>query len=81
LFFAEKKPADMVVYESPLNYMGSKSLLVPVIREQLPASINSFVDLFGGGLNVGINVDAVNVIYNDINFFAKQIIESPTFTA
>jgi adenine-specific DNA-methyltransferase len=76
LFFAEKKPANTVVYESPLNYIGSKSLLVPIIRELLPESIGSFIDLFGGGLNVGINVSAGSVTYNDINFFVKQIIES-----
>ena len=31
-----------------------------------PDKINTFVDLFGGGFNVGINVKADYIIYNDI---------------
>lgn len=31
-----------------------------------PDKIHTFVDLFGGAFNVGINVDAEHVIYNDI---------------
>jgi len=32
----------------------------------MPDNINTFVDLFGGGFNVGINVNAKRVIYNDL---------------
>jgi adenine-specific DNA-methyltransferase len=76
LFFAEKKTASDVVYESPLNYIGNKSLIVPAIKEQLPRNITNFIDVFGGGLNVGINISANNIVYNDINTFAKQLVES-----
>ena len=77
LFFAGKKSANEIIYESPLNYIGSKSLIVENIKERLPANdISEFVDAFGGGFNVGVNMSACNVIYNDINIFAKQIIES-----
>lgn len=31
-----------------------------------PNKINTFVDLFGGGFNVGVNVEAEHIIYNDI---------------
>ena len=30
-----------------------------------PKNIQTFVDLFGGGFNVGINVKADKIIYND----------------
>lgn len=30
-----------------------------------PYSIDTFVDLFGGGFNMGINIDANVIIYND----------------
>lgn len=30
-----------------------------------PEKINTFVDLFGGGFNVGINVEAEQIVYND----------------
>jgi adenine-specific DNA-methyltransferase len=76
LFYAEKKSCGDIVYESPLNYIGSKSLIVPSIKEQLPDDLTDFVDIFGGGLNVGVNIRANSVIYNDINCFAKQLVES-----
>lgn len=37
-----------------------------------PDKINTFVDLFGGGFNVGINVNAEHIIYNDI---CKQVVD------
>lgn len=37
-----------------------------------PDKINTFVDLFGGGFNVGINVNADHIIYNDI---CKQVVD------
>ena len=61
LFFVEKKdPAD-VVYESPLNYIGSKARVIPAIRENLPSDIDDFIDAFGGGFNVGINIRSESV--------------------
>lgn len=57
--FYRKKPTDRVVIESPLNYTGSKSKMVGFIKSQLPQKgIDTFVDAFGGGFNVGINIDA-----------------------
>jgi adenine-specific DNA-methyltransferase len=76
LFFIEKKPAEEVTYESPLNYIGSKAKLIPAIKQQLPKNIGLFVDAFGGGFNVGINVNAKKIIYNDINHFVKDLVQS-----
>lgn len=76
LFFVEKKdPAD-VVYESPLNYIGSKARVIPAIRENLPSYIDDFIDAFGGGFNVGINIRSESVVYNEYNHFVKELIES-----
>lgn len=52
--------------KSPLNYNGSKYKLLPQILPLFPENINTFVDLFCGGLNVAINVKADNIIANDI---------------
>jgi len=52
--------------KSPLNYIGGKYKLLSQIEPIFPKNINKFVDLFGGGLNVGINVKADKIIYNDI---------------
>lgn len=52
--------------QSPLNYIGGKYKLLPQILPLFPKDINCFVDLFCGGCNVGINVQANKYIYNDI---------------
>ena len=55
--------------KSPLNYIGGKYKLLPQLIEFFPEKINTFVDLFSGGFNVGINVDCNKVICNDMNTF------------
>lgn len=76
LFFVERKPAHKVIYESPLNYTGSKSKMVDFIKDNLPhTDINTFVDAFGGGFNVGVNV-GTSVVYNDVNFFVEGLLKS-----
>lgn len=52
--------------KSPLNYVGGKYKILNQIIPKFPKKINTFVDLFGGGFNVGINVNSKKVIYNDI---------------
>ncbi len=76
LFYVEKKDNNEVVYESPLNYIGSKSRVVPELKKNLPKNIDIFIDLFGGGLNVGSNISSREVLYNDINHIVKNLIES-----
>ena len=46
--------------------MGGKFKLLKEILPLFPNKINTFVDLFGGGFNVGINVNAEHIIYNDL---------------
>lgn len=53
--------------QSPLNYTGGKFKLLSQILPYFPQKINTFVDLFCGGCNVGINIDAKKVIYNDLS--------------
>lgn len=55
-----------------MNYIGGKYKLLPQILPHFPNYIRNFVDLFSGGCNVAINVNANNIICNDIN---KKIIE------
>lgn len=58
--------------KSPLNYIGGKYKLLPQILPHFPNYIGTFVDLFSGGCNVAINVNADKIVCNDIN---KKIIE------
>lgn len=53
--------------QSPLNYTGGKYKLLPQILPYFPKKINTFVDLFCGGCNVGINISANHYWYNDIS--------------
>ncbi len=74
LFYIKKK--DDVQYASPLNFIGGKGDLISFIRANLPNDIDAFYDLFGGGFNVGINViNANKIVYNDINFKVKELLE------
>ncbi len=51
--------------KSPLNYIGGKFKLLSQILPLFPKKINHFVDLFAGGCNVGINVNANHIYFND----------------
>lgn len=51
--------------KSPLNYTGGKFKLLPQILPLFPDNINTFVDLFGGGCNVGVNSNAKKIYYNE----------------
>lgn len=55
------------IIQSPLNYTGGKGKLLNQILPLFPNKINTFVDLFCGGCNVGLNVNADKVYYNDNN--------------
>ena len=51
--------------KSPLNYTGGKHKLLPQILPLFPTEINTFVDLFTGGGNIAVNVNANKIIAND----------------
>jgi adenine-specific DNA-methyltransferase len=76
LFFVEKRPENEVEFESPLNYIGSKAKMISYIKKEAPKHFTSFVDAFGGGFNVGININAHRIIYNDINHFVTNLVAS-----
>ena len=57
----------MRLIQSPLNYTGGKYKLLPQILPHFPQDINTFVDLFCGGANVGCNIPCNRVVFNDIN--------------
>ena len=53
--------------KSPIFYMGNKYKLLPQLLPLFPKNINKFYDLFGGSGCVSGNVDAKNIIYNELN--------------
>ena len=54
-----------VFIKSPLNYIGGKYKILPQITPIFPKSIDTFVDLFAGGCNVAINIEAKKIYVND----------------
>ena len=75
IFYVEKKNYEDVLYASPLNYQGGKYDLINFIKSNLPTDINRFVDVFGGGYNVGINVQAKQIVYNEYNHKVVELME------
>lgn len=51
--------------KSPLNYVGGKFKLLEQILPLFPKEIGTFIDLFAGGCNVGLNVKAAQIVCND----------------
>lgn len=51
--------------KSCLNYTGGKYKLLKQIIPLIPNECGIFVDMFCGGCNVGINVEAETIIFND----------------
>ncbi len=51
--------------KSPLNYVGGKFKILPQLLPLFPKDRSFFIDLFGGGANVTINIDAEIIVYND----------------
>ena len=76
LFYIELKNKSEIRYESPLNYIGNKSKVINQLIEFAPTNCTKMIDAFGGGFNVGINFDELDVVYNDLNHFVKELIES-----
>lgn len=51
--------------KSPLNYTGGKYKLLNQIIPIFPSNLDLFVDLFSGGANVGVNVNAKRIVCVD----------------
>lgn len=62
----ETEPGPHLI-KSPLNYIGGKYSLLNQLLPLFPERINTFVDLFSGGANVGINAFAQHYVMNDMN--------------
>lgn len=74
IIYGEKLPSDKVIYTCPINYPGNKSRVVKKYprefnaRENLQNNEETFIDLFAGGFNAGINaLGYKKYIYNDLD--------------
>ncbi len=84
IYYIEKIPESKVVYTAPFSFPGNKSRLMTNIRSYLPSeSQRQIVDAFGGGLNVGINLQSEFLVYNDHNKILcgllKELSEKDTY--
>lgn len=62
--------------KSPLNYTGGKFKLLNQIIPLFPKEIDTFIDAFGGGANLSVNVKADRIIYNDVEGRIAHIISA-----
>ncbi len=74
--FAEDPLVHFGYVPSPMNYIGGKYRVLPQILPLFPKNIETFVDLFCGGCNVGVNVDATHIIFNDNLTFLIDLYKS-----
>lgn len=66
LYFCEVDDKKTKKYiKSCLNYTGGKYKLINQLIPLFPENINKFVDIFCGGANVAINIEANEIICND----------------
>lgn len=67
---------DFEIVKSPLNYAGSKDLIMDKITAALPAHISNFVDMTGGAFNVGGNVVGTGrTFYNEKNPVVFEMVQ------
>lgn len=72
------KPGNVEIKEfvkSPLNYTGGKYKLLPELVKRFPTEEGTFIDLFGGGFNVGVNSHNKTVVYNDLSEQTTRLIK------
>jgi DNA adenine methylase Dam len=62
----------MDILKNPLNYTGAKYKQMEQLLSKFPKEIDLFIDAFGGGATVSINVNAKKVVYIDSD---KDIVE------
>lgn len=62
------------IVASPMNYIGGKAKLLPQIMPYFPTNIDKFYDVFAGGANVAVNIEAEQIFINDINNYVIDII-------
>lgn len=74
--FGQPKNIDLPEFvKSPLNYTGGKYKLLPELIKRFPSEKGTFIDLFGGGFNVGVNCLSSKVVYNDISEPTTRLIK------
>ncbi len=72
----EEETPKIHYLKSPMNYVGGKYRVLSQLIPLFPEKIDTFVDLFAGGLDVAVNVNAKKTIVNDVNSFLIEIYEA-----
>ena len=57
---------EKTIYKSPLIFTGAKDKLMPVLLEHFPKDVDTFYDVFAGGLSVTVNCEYDKIVSNDI---------------
>lgn len=65
-----------MIIKAPFNYIGNKYRIMHSLLALFPRHIDKMVDLFCGGCDVTVNVNAKKYYSNDINFFIIGILKA-----
>ena len=61
--------------KSPFNYIGGKYKILPQILPLFPHKIETFVDVFCGGCNVCVNINAREILANDNLIYLVELVK------
>lgn len=64
------------ISKSPFNYIGNKYRIMRQLKQLFPNDINTYVDLFCGGCDATINIDAKVKYANDVNYHLIDIFKA-----
>lgn len=63
------------IIKNPINYSGSKSRILDLIKPNLPQDCTTIIEPFGGTFEVALNTKFDKKIYNDKNQYLYSLIE------
>ncbi len=64
------------MFTSLRSITSAAAKVVPDLIQYRPKGYTTFIDAFGGGFNVGINMPAARTVYNDVNYLVTSLIRS-----
>lgn len=81
--YTDEKPVNNIEFnhvdnltDNTINFTGGKKWFMEEFLASIPSEINTFVDVFGGGFTVGVNVTANAIIYNEKMNELSDLIEN-----
>lgn len=65
----------MEIIKSPFNWIGNKNAILPQLIQIFPQKIDTLIDFFCGGCDIGINIPTNQTIAIDVNKYLMDILK------